>query len=142
MTSIQLLSSKAQELLEQGEIMLDGHHIKLWRGHSYNSVMTQKEWNQVGKLSELNKDLPWDSERVCFTGVFQIPRREVCELASKLGFRVQSTANASTKLLVFGSENVSPTKIATALKLRESGTHVEIMDENAFLEMVLENIQI
>jgi hypothetical protein len=39
--------------------------------------------------------------------------------------------------VVFGSENVSPTKIADVINLRRNGHNVELMEENAFLEMVL-----
>ena len=72
----------------------------------------------------------------------QIPRHEVLEYATKLGLKVHSTVTLETNLIVLGSDNVSPTKITKALKLIEKGYQIEFLDENAFLEIVLDNLDI
>jgi NAD-dependent DNA ligase len=138
-TPISLKNILAQELLEKGSVEIDGKFIKLWRGHTRDSVSIQQDWNNVQSLAELNKDKADEKECVAFSGIFQIPRSEVFQYASDLGFRVQTGVNSKTTLFVFGSENVSPTKIANFLDRRTKGQAIEIMDENAFLEMVLDN---
>lgn len=132
-----LKNNKAQELLEKGVILLDGHEIRMWRGASRNTVQTQESWNKVGSLKELNHGLDPSAYRVCFTGVFQIPRQEIFEYASALGFHVQTSVNGRTNLLVFGSENAGPNKISDYIDRRSSGQDIQLMDENAFLDMLL-----
>lgn len=131
----------AQELLEKGEIELDGHVIKLWRGHSRDTVSIQENWNKVISIGALNMNKPTDSPRLVLTGMFQIPRAEVAAYASEMGFRVQSKVTKQTQYVVFGSENVSPNKISDLIKLRQEGYPIELMEENAFLEMVLGTLE-
>lgn len=137
-----LKSELAQELLEKGEVDIDGHHIKLWRGSTRDTVRLQEDWNKIKSYSALNGYTTRENPRVCFSGMFQIPRAEVAEYASQLGFHVQSTVNGKTNLFVFGTENVSPSKLAEVIEYRQQGSQIEIMDENAFLEMVMENLDL
>lgn len=102
----------AQQLLDAGSIEIDGHLIQIWKGHSRSTVETQESWNKVGSMAEMNEGKMIDSPRICFTGVFQIPRQEIMSYASALGFHVQTGVNGKTNLFVFGSENVGPNKIA------------------------------
>lgn len=127
----------AQELLENGQVTIDGHVIKLWRGHTSDNVSIQQNWNKIQSLGALNLNKPKDSHRIVLTGIFQISRAEVASYASDMGFIVQAKPNSLTNIVVFGSENVSPTKIADVINLRRNGHNVELMEENAFLEMVL-----
>jgi NAD-dependent DNA ligase len=127
----------AQELMEKGEIELDGHVIKLWRGHNRDTVSIQENWNKIVSIGAINLNKPKDCPRVLFTGIFQIPRSEVAEYASQMGFRVQGKVTKETTYVVIGTENVGPNKIADLIKLRLDGFEVELMEENAFLEMVL-----
>lgn len=135
-----LKNSYAQELMEKGEVEIEGQLIKIWKGHTRFSVDIQTTWNQIKRMGEQNNRQIPTAPRVCFTGIFQIPGQEIFDYASALGFRVQSNVNSKTDLLVFGTENVGPTKIAEFIQRRESGQEIQLMDENAFLDMVLENL--
>lgn len=127
----------AQELMDEGEVEIDGIKIKLWRGATTDTVAIQENWNKVKSLGELNENKAKDSPGIVFTGMFQIPRAEVADYADQLGFRVLSKLSKNAKICVIGTENVGPNKIADFIKLRQSGVEVELMEENAFLEMVL-----
>lgn len=127
----------ARELMETGEIEIDGLKIKLWRGHNRDTVSIQKNWNRIGSLGAMNLNKPKECPKIVFTGWFQIPRSEVAQFASDLGFRVQASVNKQTNYVVIGTENVGPNKIADLIRLRTEGFEVELLEENAFLEMVL-----
>jgi hypothetical protein len=132
-----LKNDLAQELMDKGEIEIDGIVIKIWKGHSRDSVAIQQDWNRLGSIGAMNLDKPKDSPKIVFTGMFQIPRAEVAQLASDMGFRVQGGVNSQTQIVVFGTENVGPNKIADLIELRRKGQEIEILEENAFLEMAL-----
>lgn len=63
----------------------------------------------------------------------------MAQYASEIGFRVQGNVNKQTNYIGIGTENVGPTKIADLIKLRTDGYEVELLEENAFLEMVLDS---
>jgi hypothetical protein len=78
----------AQELLENGQVTIDGHVIKLWRGHTSDTVSIQQNWNKIQSLGALNLNKPKDNHRIVLTGIFQISRAEVASYASDMGFIV------------------------------------------------------
>ncbi|WP_143961484.1 BRCT domain-containing protein [Litoribacter populi] len=129
----------AQELMDTGEIELNGHQIIFWRGHTRDSVLIQQDWNRIESFAALNANTINILGRVVFSGVFQIRRTEMAAYASQMGFRIQATVNGKTNLLVYGSENVGPEKIASFLKQKKKRDDIQLMSENEFLEMVLDN---
>ncbi|MBS9525035.1 hypothetical protein KI659_13530 [Litoribacter alkaliphilus] len=129
----------AQELMETGEIELNGHQIIFWRGHTRDTVLVQQDWNRIESFAALNANTGNEMGRVVFSGIFQIRRMELATYASNMGFRVQAAVNGKTNLLVYGSENVGPEKVASFLKQRELRDDIQLMSENEYLEMVLDN---
>lgn len=136
----ELKNSIAQKLREKSSMELDGIIVHFWTGHSKESIATQHNWNKVKSCSFYNQHSTGENGHIVVTGVMQIPRHEVLEYATKLGLKVHSAVTLETNLIVLGSDNVSPTKMAKALKLIEKGHHIEFLDENAFLEIVLDNL--
>jgi len=59
-----------------------------------------------------------------------------------LGFRVHSTVSSNTDYLIFGSENVSPTKVAQAIEFNSRGAKVQFIDEVTFLQIISDNFEI
>lgn len=55
-----LKNDLAQELMENGEVEIDGIKIKIWRGHNRDSVSIQENWNRLGSLAEMNLNKPKD----------------------------------------------------------------------------------
>lgn len=135
-----LKNSAAQSLMDQGTIVIDGIEVNLWRGHSRGTVSTQESWNKVKSFAELNSNTTGENGTIVITGVLQIPRQEACEYAASMGFNVRSNVSRKTDYVVMGSENVSPSKIAKALKCKREGADIQFMDELAFLTLVSENM--
>jgi DNA polymerase-3 subunit epsilon len=138
----QLKNKFAQKLLEKGSMELDGISISFWTGHNKENNATRYNWNKVKSCSFYNQQSEGTNGHIVVTGIMQIPRHEILEYAAKLGLKVHSRVTLETDLVVLGSDNVSPNKIADALKLIKKGHHVEFLDEVAFLEIVLENMNI
>ncbi len=138
----ELKNSIAQKLREKSSMELNGITVHFWTGHTKESIATQHNWNKVKSCSFYNQHSTGDNGHIVVTGIMQIPRHEVLEYATKLGLKVHSTVTLETNLIVLGSDNVSPTKIAKALKLIEKGYQIEFLDENAFLEIVIDNLDI
>jgi len=138
----ELKNKIAQKLLEKGSMELDGITVHFWTGHNKDNISTHNNWNKVKSCSFYNQHSTGDNGHIVVTGVMQIPRHEILEYATKLGLIIHSDITLNTNLVVLGSDNVSPNKIAKALKLIEKGHHVEFLDENAFLEIVLDNLDI
>ncbi len=136
----ELKNTVAQKLREKGSMELDGITVHFWTGHDKDNIATYNKWNKVKSCSFYNQNLTGDNGHIVVTGIMQIPRHEVLEYATKLGLKVHSGVTLDTNLIVLGSENISPTKIAKALKLIEKGHRIEFLDENAFLEIVLDNL--
>lgn len=135
-TQVMLKSIAAQSLMEQGTIIIDGIEVNFWQGHNAGSVATQATWNKVKSYAKLNGNSTGENGSVLITGVLQIPRQEACEYATAMGFKVRSNISRKTDYIVMGSENVSPSKIAQALKLKEEGADIQFMDEIAFLTLL------
>lgn len=130
----------AEKLRLKGRIMLDNVEINFWNRHTRNTVNTQQTWNNVRSYTELNSNTSGINGDVVFTGTMQIPRRDAQEYASKLGFKVHSSISRNVNYVIVGTENVSPSKIADVIKIREQGYSINIVDEVQFLEMVGENM--
>lgn len=137
---IRLKNEEAQRLREKGKIVIDGIEINLWQGHSFASVSTQETWNKIKSYTFLNSLSDGENGHIVITGVLQIPRQEAAEYATKLGFKVHSNPSKTTNIIVIGSENVSPSKIAKAIELNKNGAEIKFMDELTFLSMMAENI--
>ena len=137
---IRLKNEEAQYLREKGKIAIDGIEINLWQGHSFASVSTQETWNKIKSYTFLNSLSDGENGHIVITGVLQIPRQEAAEYATKLGFKVHSNPSKTTNIIVIGSENVSPSKIAKAIELNKNGAEIKFMDELTFLSMMAENI--
>jgi len=139
---IQLCNKLAQELMEQKIIIVDGKEIKLWTGHNQRNIKIQQSWNSIKSFALLNSF----SEGICgdivLTGIMQIPRLEIAEYAVKLGFRVHSAVSSNTDYLIFGSENVSPTKVAQAIEYNLGGAKVQFIDEATFLQIISDNFDL
>ena len=139
---IQLTNKLAQELMEQKTIIVAGYEINLWTGHSYQNIRIQECWNVIKSYSLLNSCSDGSCGDIVLTGVMQIPRYEIAEYAINLGFRVHSSVSRNTDYLIFGSENVSPTKIATAIELNSEGANIQFVDELSFLQIIADNYNI
>lgn len=135
------LKNKAAEALRQKKIInIDGIEVNLWQNHSQHSINTQQTWNKIKSYTDLNENTTGESGNLVITGTFQIPRKEAADYAIKLGFNVRSGVSKFTDYVVVGSENVSPTKVAKALKVNKKiDNKIKFIDENTFLELVIEN---
>jgi NAD-dependent DNA ligase len=138
-SKIRLNNPKAQKLLEQKKIIINGLEVHLWTGHNCETVNIQQKWNKLISLAELNEQTTGENGAVVFTGVMQIPRHEVAQYAVKLGFNVRNSVSQNINYIVFGAENVSPSKVAKAIEINQKGGDIVFIDENTFLELVLEN---
>jgi len=139
---IQLTNKLAQELMEQKTIIVDGYEINLWTGHSQQNMRIQERWNAIQSYSLLNSCSDGSCGDIVLTGVMQIPRCEIAEYAINLGFRVHSSVSRNTDYLIFGSENVSPSKVASAIELNNKGANIQFIDELTFLQIVADNFNI
>ena len=138
---IQLSNKLAQEFMEQKIIVVDGKEINLWTGHSHLNIKIQERWNSIKSFALLNSCSEGTCGSIVLTGIMQIPRQEIAEYAIKLGFRVHSTVSKNTDYLIFGSENVSPTKVAEAIELNLRGANVQFIDEISFLQIISDNYE-
>lgn len=138
-----LKNENAQKLREEGTLIIDGIEVNFWQNHSFSNIEAQESWNKIKSYTELNKKTDGSSGHVVFTGVMQIPRAEIAEYALDLGFKVHGNVSKNTNYVVLGSENVSPDKVAKALELnRNNKASIQFMDENSFLEMVIQKLEI
>ena len=137
-----LKNKLAQKLLNKGSMKLNGITVHFWTGHNKENIATRYNWNKIKSCSFYNQHSTGENGHIVITGIMQIPRHEILEYAAKLGLKVHSRVTLETDLVVLGSDNVSPTKIAEALKLIKKGHQIEFLDEIAFLEIVLENLEI
>lgn len=136
-----LKDKEAQKLREKAKIVVDGVEINLWQHHTFGNVSTHEGWNKVKSFTRLNSQTDGINGDLVFSGVFQIPRKEVLEYAVRLGFKVHQNVSKNTDFVVVGSENVSPSKVSKALKLnKEVGVEIKFIDENTFLSIVEENL--
>lgn len=136
-----LKNNNAQELMEKGSIIVDGIEVDLWRGHTKNNVYTNHTWNKIVSYAEINEKSTGIAGNIVFTGIMQIERKEIAEYAAKLGFKVNASPSPNTDFIVVGSENVGPNKIAKYMELKEKGHDIKLVDENTFLEIVAENLE-
>jgi NAD-dependent DNA ligase len=136
-----LKNERAQQLMDQRKVKIDGVELNLWHGHSFDSIRAQQGWNKVQSFTELNQKTEGENGDITFTGTMQIPRQEAQNYAIKLGFRVHSNISKNIEFVVVGTENVSPTKIAEVQKLKEKGIPIRIMSEIEFLEMVIDFLE-
>lgn len=132
----------AEKLRNKGHFEIDGISVELWQYHTYQSINANKVWNSIKSYTELNSKTEGETGSIVMSGTFQIPRQEAAEYAVKLGFAVRSNVSKNTNYLVVGSENVGPNKIAKIIELRERGHDVKVIDENTFLGIVSENLDI
>jgi len=136
-----LKNARAQSLMEQKIITIDGIELNLWTGHTKETVQSQMTWNKVQSYTELNNNTSGENGSIVVTGTWQIPVREVLDYAIKMGFKVHSCLSKKTDFLVVGSSTVSPTKIAEMQEFNESGANIKLVDENAFLTMLAEYVE-
>ncbi|MBI9069869.1 MAG: 3'-5' exoribonuclease [Salinivirgaceae bacterium] len=139
---VQLKNKLAQKLLEQKTIEINGMTISLWTGQSSSRAQMQRSWNRIKSYTKLNSNTDGENGSIVITGRMQIPRAELAEYAIKLGFKVQSRVSCNTDFLIVGYDNVSPSKVAKAIELIESGAKIEFIDENSFLEMLADNFDL
>lgn len=137
---IKLKNERAQELMEQKTIHIDGIELNLWGGHSFDSVKGQMTWNKIRSFAELNGNSTGENGSIVITGILQIPRKEAAEYAISLGFKVHSKLSRKTNFLVVGSSNVSPTEIAFMQKYNEEGATIKLVEELEFLNMLSEYV--
>lgn len=137
---ITLKNERAQALMEQKTVHIDGIELNLWGGHSFDSVKGQMTWNKIRSFAELNGNSTGENGSIVITGVLQIPRKEAAEYAISLGFKVHSTLSRKTNFLVVGSSNVSPTEIASMQKYNEEGASIKLVEELEFLNMLSEYV--
>jgi len=134
-----LKSAEAENLRQQGKIVVEGIEVNLWQKHSTDTV-ADNAWNDVKSYAELNAQTDGKLGKVVISGTMQIPRSEASEIASNLGFKVHSNVSKLTDFMVIGTRNVSPSKIAKALKLNENGADIKFVDVNTCLEVLAENM--
>lgn len=130
----------ANSLMKKGTIIIEGIEVNLWQGHTSYSVKNAMSWNKIISYSALNAHSEGESGDVVFTGVMQIPREEAATYAIKLGFNVRQQPSSNTDFIILGSENVSPSKIARAIKLNRNMADIRFIDEITFLNLVTEHI--
>ena len=136
-----LKDKEAQKLREQVKVVVDGVEINLWQYSTFSNVATHEGWNKVKSFTRLNSLTDGINGDLVFSGVFQIPRKEVLEYAVRLGFKVHQNVSKNTDFVIVGSDNVSPSKVSKALKLnKEEGVDIKFIDENTFLSIVEENL--
>lgn len=137
-----LKNEKAELIRREGSIEINGIEVKLWRKHTIDTVDNNMSWNKIESYTELNSRTAGELGSICFTGVFQIPRKEAADYAVKLGFKVHAKPSRNVNYVIVGSENVSPSKIAKMIELNEKGANIQLIDENTFLEIVAENLDL
>lgn len=126
----------AQELMEKGEIIYEGHLVKFYQKDSRSIADLKGEWNKTEKIAFYNSKVPADGMKVLFSGEFQIPRHEIYTYASNLCMCIQTGLRLNTDMFVFASERVSPDKFAEYIQAREAGRDIKLMCENDFLKLV------
>ncbi len=132
----------ADKLMHKGSTTIQDVHINFWKGHSRQTVSDNNNWNRIKSYAELNQLTDGENGDIVISGVFQIKRTELAQYAVKLGFRVHQNVSRNTDFIVVGSENVSPTKVAQALKLLEKGIEIRFVTENEFLELITKQLDI
>lgn len=135
-----LKNERAQALMEQKTIKIDGIELNLWDGHTQDSVKGQMTWNKIRSFAELNNNSTGENGSIVITGILQIPRKEAAEYAVSLGFKVHSNVSKKTDFLITGSANVSPTDIAEMQKYNEEGANIKLIGEMEFLKMLSEYV--
>jgi NAD-dependent DNA ligase len=138
----ELNNDLAQELRETGFMNIQGLDVHFWQNNNFDAAEVYAKWNKIESYRELNSLTEGENGKVVITGVFQVPRREVADYAIKLGFKVHNNVSRNTDYILIGSEKVSPTKIAKMLELNKQGNNINLIDENSFLEIVSENLNI
>jgi NAD-dependent DNA ligase len=141
-SKFQLKNKLAQDLLEQEVIILEGKEVKLWTGPSSSNIQLQEAWNKIKSYTELNDNTTGENGSVVFTGKMQMQRQEIAYCATKLGFNVHSSVSRNTDYLIFGTENVSPTKVAESIELNAQGANIQFVDEDAFLRLIFDNFDL
>lgn len=138
--TLKLKNQEAEELRQKGTITIDGLKINLWKNHNKQNIEDQITWNKIESFKNLNQTTTGENGKIVITGVFQIPRKEVAEYAIKFNFEVKSTVSKFTDYIILGTENVSPSKIAKAIKHNSQGANIKFVSENTFLTMISENL--
>ena len=141
-SKINLKDPLAQKLLNEKVVVIDGIELNLWTGHTFNTINTQNTWNKIESYTSLNSKVINDIGSIVFTGAMQVTRKEAAEFAICLGFKVHNNISRKTDYIVVGSENVSPTKIATSIELNEKGANIQLIDEITFLQLVENNFDL
>lgn len=134
---IKLKDPLAQELYENGSATIDGVFVKFWQGHSYDTVKAQQGWNKIKSYAELNEMSLGLAGNVVFSGIMQITRNEISQIAISMGFKVHSQISSTTNYFVIGSENVGPDETVRYIRAKEKGCNIKIMNEIDFLEMAI-----
>lgn len=138
---IKLKNTKAESLRKKGYVIIDGIEIKLWQQNNQQTIKDQLTWNKLSNFTELNTNSTGENGNIILTGVFQIPRKEVANYATKLNFKVRSDVSKFTDYIVIGTENVSPSKIAKAIQYNKKGANIKIITEDTFLTLISKNLQ-
>lgn len=139
---VKLKDALAQELYDKGVETIDGVVVKFWQGHTYDTVKAQQGWNKIRSYTEQNAMSLGMSGSVVFSGIMQIPRIEIMDIASQMGFLVHEDISSKTTLFVIGSENVAPNEVARYIRQREKRSSIKIMNEIDFLQMAIDWIGI
>ncbi|MFC2186371.1 exonuclease domain-containing protein [Fulvivirgaceae bacterium LMO-SS25] len=81
-------------------------------------------------------------ENLVFTGELSLPRREVSQIAAKLGCNVRNSVTLNTTILVVGTQDSSKlagyeksSKHRKAIELSQKGIQIKILSEKDFIEM-------
>lgn len=106
-----------------------------------NQPIFPYEYKPISK--DGNPEGAFFGESIVFTGAMSLPRREVSEIASNLGFTVTSGVTKKTTVLVVGDQDITKlagydksSKHRKAESLIEKGQSIRIIKESDFISLV------
>lgn len=139
---IKLKNNDAELLRQKETITLNGETFHLWQHPTRDNIRSSMTWDKMPPYKELNAQSTGENGTICITGTFQISRKEVVEYATAANYFVRGSVSRFTDFLVIGTENISPNKLAKTFELINKGEKLKIVDENTFLQLLAEKLNL
>ena len=131
---------KVREHIESNSI----DYKSLWRYYSKSKKIDLREI--IANVDEIDEDSPFYKKKVVFTGTLEkMIRKDAAQIVANLGGECQNGVNKETNFLILGNNDYNPrvkdgksSKQKKAEELKLKGQDIEILSENIFYEMILE----